>query len=264
MQLLLRTFLAIYLAHLLAEFVLQPHRLIEQKRRGNPAAYLLHGIIHYLSAVFIMGFVVPGSLLSLRTQFVLAALTLVHLLIDFSRTRLARTHMQFAGSWAYASDQLLHTLTVILAAWLLSPAVPLSALGPSLQNFRAIPNRFLAVPVIYVGVTFGGGYLIRFLVRSLAASVDSSLEGTTSEQLQNAGLYIGWLERFMVITALLLQSPATVGMILTAKSIARYPELKSQRFAEYYLIGTLLSISMALLGGAFLAKLIFGQVHVPG
>ena len=55
----------------------------------------------------------------------------------------------------------------------------------------------------------------------------------------------GWLERFLVITALLLQSPATVGLILTAKSIARYPEFKSERFAEYFLIGTLLSISMA-------------------
>jgi len=113
-------------------------------------------------------------------------------------------------------------------------------------------------------VVFGGGYLIRFLVRFLAAGVKShSLEGT-SEQLQNAGLYIGWLERFLVVTALLLQSPATVGLILTAKSIARYPEFKSERFAEYFLIGTLLSISMALLGGALLAKLIFGHVRFSG
>jgi hypothetical protein len=55
-----------------------------------------------------------------------------------------------------------------------------------------------------------------------------------------------------------------VGLILTAKSIARYPEFKSERFAEYFLIGTLLSISMALLGGAFLAKLIFGHVRFSG
>ncbi len=47
------------------------------------------------------------------------------------------------------------------------------------------------------------------------------------------------LERFLVLTALFLQSPAAVGFILAAKSIARYPELKSVRFAEYFLIGTL-------------------------
>ncbi len=74
--------------------------------------------------------------------------------------------------------------------------------------------------------------------------------------MQNAGLYIGWLERFLVMTALLLQSPAMVGLIFTAKSIARYPEFKSERFAEYFLIGTLLSLSLAILGGALLMRLL--------
>jgi hypothetical protein len=111
---------------------------------------------------------------------------------------------------------------------------------------------------------FGGGYLIRFLTRSMAEDVKSHSPEKAAEQLQNAGLYIGWLERFLVITALLLQSPATVGLILTAKSIARYPEFKSERFAEYFLIGTLLSISIALVGGAFLAKLLLGQVRFSG
>jgi len=264
MQLLLRALLAIYLAHLLTDFVFQTHRLVEQKRRGHSAAYLLHGLIHYLSAVIITGFVLRGSILSLRTHLVIAALTLVHLLIDFAKTQLAKEYPVCDGSWAYVSDQLLHFLTVGLAAWLLSPAVPLSELSAVIQNFRAIPNKFLAVPVIYVAVVFGGGYLIRFLVRFLAAGVKSHSLERTSEQLQNAGLYIGWLERFLVVTALLLQSPATVGLILTAKSIARYPEFKSERFAEYFLIGTLLSISMALLGGALLAKLIFGHVRFSG
>src|SRR6266566_4645889 len=34
MQILFRAFLAIYLAHLLTDFVFQTHRLVEQKRRG--------------------------------------------------------------------------------------------------------------------------------------------------------------------------------------------------------------------------------------
>ncbi len=262
MQLLLRALLAVYLAHLLTDFVFQTRRLIEQKRRGDSAAYLLHGLMHYLSAVIITGFVLRGSILSRRTHLVSAALTFVLLLIDLAKVQLAKKYPVCDGSWAYISDQLLHFLTVSLAAWLLSPAVPLSELSALIQNSRAIPNKFLAVPVIYVGVVFGGGYLI--LVRFLAAGVKSHSLERTSEQLQNAGLYIGWLERFLVVTALLLQSPATVGLILTAKSIARYPEFKSERFAEYFLIGTLLSISMALLGGALLAKLIFGQVRFSG
>jgi len=43
-------------------------------------------------------------------------------------------------------------------------------------------------------------------------------------------------------------------LILTAKSIARYPEMKSVRFAEYFLIGTLLSMSLGIVGGLILLK----------
>jgi hypothetical protein len=261
MQILFRAFLTIYLAHLLSDFVFQTARLVEQKRRGKAAGYLLHGLIHYFSIAIITGFVLRGSILLPRTHLVILGLTLVHLLIDFAKIQLARKYPFCDESWAYVSDQLLHFLTVGLAAWLLSPFGELSAF---IQNSRAIPNKFLAVPVVYVGVVFGGGYLIRFLVRSLAEGIKSHSPERASEQLQNAGLYIGWLERSLVVTALLLQSPATVGLILTAKSIARYPEFKSERFAEYFLIGTLLSISIALVGGALLAKLIFGQVRFSG
>jgi hypothetical protein len=82
------------------------------------------------------------------------------------------------------------------------------------------------------------------------------------EEVINAGLYIGWLERFLVLTALFLQSPATVGFILAAKSIARYPELKSVRFAEYFLIGTLLSVAIAIGGAIVLLKALYGTVSI--
>jgi hypothetical protein len=264
MQLFFRALLSLYLAHLLTDFVFQSNRLVEQKRRGTFSAYLLHGFMHYISAIAINAFLLRGSLLSLRTHGVIAALTVVHLLIDLAKMQLARKFPVCDGSRAYVGDQLLHFFTVCLAAWLLTPTLSYGELSAFLQNARAIPNRFLAVLVVYVGVVFGGGYLIRVLVRSLADGVKSHSPERANEQLQSAGLYIGWLERFLVVTALLLQSPATVGLILTAKSIARYPEFKSERFAEYFLIGTLLSISIALLGGAFLAKLIFGQVRLSG
>jgi len=264
MQLFFRALLAIYLGHLLTDFVFQSHHLLEQKRRGKIASYGLHGLIHYLSTIAVLGFVSHGSLLSLRTHLVVAALSLVHLLIDFGKIKLAADYSAREGARAYITDQIVHFLTVVFAAWLLTPAVPFGELGALVQNARSIPNRFLAVPVIYAAVIFGGGYLIRSLVSSLAANVGSHSSERAGEQLQNAGLYIGWLERFLVVTALLVQSPATVGLILTAKSIARYPEFKTERFAEYFLIGTLLSISMALLAGAVLSKLLFGHVRVSG
>ncbi len=47
---------------------------------------------------------------------------------------------------------------------------------------------------------------------------------------------------------ILVPSPSMVVLILTVESIARFPELK-ERFAEYLLIGTVLSIGLAVLVG---------------
>src|SRR5205807_7217299 len=100
--------------------------------------------------------------------------------------------------------------------------------------------------------------------RSSDLSVKLDPPEKRGDPMQNAGLYIGWLERFLLLTALLLQSPGTAGLILAAKAIARYPEFKSEHFAEYFLIGTLLSFSLAVLGGAVLARIVLGQFHLAG
>lgn len=264
MQMFLRILLAVYLGHLVADFVFQTRRMVDGKRRGRPSAYLLHGLIHYLSITVIVGFFVPGSIFALWTHLAIAGLTLVHLLIDFAKLQLAASGVIRDSTGSFVGDQFVHFLTVVLAAWLLSPGMSYTAFIAPLQTSRSLGNKFLAVPVIYLGVIFGGGYLIRFLTRSLAESAkDEELE-KAGEQLQNAGLYIGWLERFLILTALLLRSPAAVGLILTAKAITRYPEFKSARFAEYVLIGTLLSVSLAFVGAVFLAWLFFGSVRISG
>jgi hypothetical protein len=260
----LRTLLAIYLGHLLADFVFQTDRLVELKRRGQFSAYVLHGFIHYLCAILLAGFFIPGSFFAVRTHLVIAALAVVHVLIDLAKMQLTAKRLIHDGARAYAADQLAHFLTVALAAALLSPGMPTSAFTALVQNFRSMGTSFLAVPVIYASVIFGGGYLIRFLTRALAEGAESPTGEKPPEHLQNAGLYIGWLERFLVLTVLLLQSPAAVGLILTAKAIARYPEFKSVRFAEYFLIGTLLSVSIAFVGGALLAHLLPAQVRIFG
>lgn len=264
MQMFLRTLLAVYLGHLAADFVFQPRRLVGEKLRGRSSAYLLHGLIHYLSAVVLVGFFVPGSIVALRTHLVIAALALVHLLIDSAKVQLAAKGVLRDGAILYVSDQLVHLLTVVFAASLLSPDISLTALAAPLQTSRTVGTKFLAVPVIYLGVIFGGGYLIRFLMLSLTETVKDEELDKAGEQLQNAGLYIGWLERFLILTALLLRSPAAVGLILTAKAITRYPEFKSARFAEYVLIGTLLSVSLAFVGAVFLAWLILGKASFSG
>lgn len=262
MEIFFRTLLAIYLAHLLADFVFQSSRLVEQKRRGKLSGYLLHGFIHYFTAILLVGFFVRDSATSLRTYLVLLTLSTIHLLLDAAKIRLTTRGLLRNDALAYTSDQLIHFFTIVLAAWLLAHGLALTQLFAFVGLSRAIQTKWFVVPIVYMGVVFGGGYLIRDLTRGMAESIKNQSPRESGEELQNAGLYIGWLERFLVVTALLLHSPATVGLILTAKSIARYPEFKSKRFAEYFLIGTLLSIAVALLGGIVLAKLLFGSVQL--
>jgi hypothetical protein len=162
------------------------------------------------------------------------------------------------GAASFLGDQILHIFTVCIAAWLIVRPPVLSVIA-KIRWFHSGIEKPLLLLVVYVGVIFGGGYVVRFLTKPLLKG-DLHVSGETTNEMQNAGMYIGWLERFVVLTALVLQSPATVGLILTAKSIARYPELKSVRFAEYFLIGTLLSVSLGIVGGLILLKGFYGTV----
>jgi len=74
--------------------------------------------------------------------------------------------------------------------------------------------------------------------------------------LKRAGALIGILERIFVLTLVLIGEYSSIALIFTAKSIARFEELKKRRFAEYYLIGTLSSILLAMLLGIFTRRLL--------
>lgn len=70
------------------------------------------------------------------------------------------------------------------------------------------------------------------------------------------GRLIGLLERGMVVALALGGGLASLGLLLAAKGFARFKDLDRRDFAEYVLIGTLLSVSGALaVGLAFRALL---------
>lgn len=259
MQIELQVFLALLLAHLLADFPLQSSAMARAKKT-HWTPYLKHGLAHYICALGCLLLFTAEPLRSQRVQGLLVLYVLAHIATDIGKQLLVRNHVFPDRAWLFLADQAVHVAIVAGIAW--------SVTGATWIEVRAVvlgsaPKKLdvLVTAVVYTGVLFGGGYLIRYCTRSLSRPLVRSQE-ETGEQLQNAGLYIGWLERFLVITALLMQSPALVGLILTGKSVARFPELKDARFAEYFLIGTLLSISIALLGGLLLLQYFHGVVSL--
>lgn len=58
-----------------------------------------------------------------------------------------------------------------------------------------------------------------------------------------AGATIGILERIVIGVCMIMGQFASIGLVFTAQSIARYNKIsESPAFAEYYLIGSLFSI----------------------
>ncbi len=251
------TFMAILLAHSLGDFVLQSERMIAAKTRIR--GYVEHGLVHYALLAGSLCFL-SRDIFSIHIEILLLGYVSIHLVIDFvKRTSISRK-LVADSTTVFIADQLLHFLTMVLLARSLG-VITWHQLATQFTWSVQSRERGLMVGVVYTLTIFAGGYFVRYLTNSI--EVERPLNSTESEQeLRNAGMYIGWVERFLVITAVMTQSPAMIGLILTGKSIARFPELKQARFAEYFLIGTLLSISIALLGGLILARLVYGSISL--
>ena len=251
-------FLAVYLAHLLADFVFQTGRVVSKKQRGEWRGYLVHGATHYIAVLAIVAIADPHRFLTLNFQVIAVSLSVVHLIVDWAKLSVTKSRLMPDNALVFVLDQTIHFATVIGAVlFLVRP--PLQTFASCLMRIRLHQETILLVLVAYIFVIFCGGYFIRVLIGPLWRE-EPGQETKEHKEVINAGLYIGWLERFLVLTALFLQSPATVGFILAAKSIARYPELKSVRFAEYFIIGTLLSVSIAIGGAIILLHALYGTV----
>ena len=63
------------------------------------------------------------------------------------------------------------------------------------------------------------------------------------------GATIGVLERILIVVFVLTGSEAAVGFVVAAKTLARFRLLDDRAFAEYYLLGTLASVAVAIVSG---------------
>ena len=73
------------------------------------------------------------------------------------------------------------------------------------------------------------------------------------------GATIGALERLLIVTFVLVGATAAVGVVIAVKTLARFKQLDDRGFAEYYLLGTLASVSVAI-GSGYLALAAFSSL----
>lgn len=70
--------------------------------------------------------------------------------------------------------------------------------------------------------------------------------GKNSPEIEYAhGRVIGFLERLIVYTLVVAGEYGAMGWVIAAKGLARFKNLEDRTFAEYFLIGTMLSLVLA-------------------
>lgn len=114
-------------------------------------------------------------------------------------------------------------------------------------------ERVLVVLATYLLSVFGAGFVVQWCCGRLLRRIDSAeIRDWVSSGIPGAGRIIGWLERFLVTTFILMGEPSATAVVLAAKGILRFAEIsgrggeRQRVVAEYVILGTLLSFALAV------------------
>lgn len=223
------------LAHLLTDFVLQPKSWIEQRNRKHFASgkLYLHGLITGIVALLFTG---------IQYWPVAVIICVTHTIIDGWKS------YQREAIGYFIVDQILHFL-IIIGCWFYL-FVPKPELA-SVFNRVNIDNRFWLVLTAIIFLTSPAGILIGQLTRRWREKISNP------ESLENAGKWIGIIERMIVFIFVLVGQYAAISLLIAAKGIIRFNEKdRPEEKTEYLVIGTLMSISIALIIGELLKRAI--------
>jgi hypothetical protein len=217
------------LSHLLTDFVLQPGSWVEERKRKHFGSGKL-----YLHALITAG--VAYILIGWQYWVVAIILLITHFVIDgWKSYRPQRTEY-------FLIDQFLHLL-VIAGCWLFTfQDVDLFNRIGRWMNGDA---RTWIVLTAFVFVTTPSGILIGQLTDRWSKKIEDP-----GNSLVNAGKWIGIVERVIVLLLVLVNQFSAIALLVTAKGIIRFSEKDRQEIkTEYLVIGTLMSIGIAILTG---------------
>lgn len=245
--------LLLFIFHFVGDYHLQSETMVKEKSLSLKGL-LQHGLVHFVLLFILWIFLtLEGEALS---GLLLLVLFLVHLGLDYlkakqeSWTNLLPFRLK---DWQlYLLDQVLHTLSIYLVGEVL--------LSPNLIGFEplGISNFALRWILLILLITKPANVSFKTCFEKYQL-IPFKQEGDSvfDRPEPGAGAMIGSLERILSALFLFQSQYAAIGLIYTAKSIARYKQIEeNKRFAEYYLIGTLYSILYVLV--AYHLLLAFG------
>ncbi len=223
-------FVTLFLAHLIGDFLLQPNKWVADKeKKKEKSIYLyLHIALHLaLMLLFVAkkDFVIYGIFLAIS-----------HGLIDFAKLKFQTNKTK--RIW-FSIDQVLHLLMIFFIVLLYT------------KTTIHINDISSCVWILTTGIVL----LTKptsILIKNIISIWTPENKDGKDDSLQNAGNYIGILERLFVFCFIITGHFEAIGFLLAAKSIFRFGDLKEakdRKLTEYVLIGTLLSFGIAILVG---------------
>ena len=240
-------FMNMLIAHFLADFPLQRDVWVNSKAQKHllGSGMWLHSLVVFACTIVALG----------GFGFWRAAVCIVcsHILIDYSKVRFTRR-----GPRAFALDQFLHIGTLALVAsygcelfdceWHQWSFVPEG--GELLYPMVACVYLFCLSPANY-----GIVEVLRYChVKEDEGSAKSGdAQPNDTGRIKRCGMLIGSAERFLVLTFILVGNFEAAGLTVAAKSLLRFNDNDAPR-TEYVLVGTLLSIIVAVLSALIIFK----------
>ena len=216
----IETFVALLLAHVVADFLLQPTAMVARKKEAG--MLLLHGAVVLVTAYAALG------RFDVWEPLFLAGL---HVIIDAIKARITPSRLA-----VFLGDQAAH-IAVLVGVSVTAPELYAggvwSSLAPELPALMVLVSGFVITTVV-------GGYAVALLVGQWSAAIDDD------DSLPNAGRWIGLLERGIIFLLVLAGQPAGVGFLIAAKSVLRFDADRKPTLTEYVIIGTLASFGWAL------------------
>jgi len=126
-----------------------------------------------------------------------------------------------------------------------------------INNLAITDNNILTILCGFIFIIKEGTIIIRLVLARMGAvpkRIDKPKNKDNKEY--DRGKLIGILERVLIYFLVLVNQVAAIAIIIALKSLARFKELDDKNFAEYFLIGSLLSICVAIVP-AFIVKILF-------
>jgi len=225
-------------AHLVADFLLQSDRTVAQRwlRKWSSSWLYIHAAI-----AGGLGYFFAAQWTAVWLPFVIA---FTHSLVDGVKVQVKD------NACTFALDQAVH-LAVIIGCWVFLIDDPVAAWHLVVRKVE--DPWWWVILLSYLAVIWPAGIAIGKVTASRFHKTGTD-QADPSDRGDKTGQWIGWLERFLILTFVLLDRFEAIGFLIAAKSVFRFGELRKE--AEYIIVGTLLSFSLAIIVGLFARHLL--------